>query len=189
MARRICRQCMARGFRDERIARGRVDEIVERDVGIDHRPDARTGGRLAPVRDHLRVDLGPGQRGLARGQAVQHRAHLVDVGDRPARRAARPSARGDPASITNPSFFSIRSACSTGCRDTSRDAASSSCVRRAPGARSPSQMAFEQALVDLLGQVGRELDAADGGHGFGSGDSVDCIQNTELRGRLSSLPS
>ena len=67
---------------DERIARGRVNHVVKFHIGVNHRPDALSGGGGAPGSDHHRVKLSVGQHGAAGREAVEHCADLIDLGDR-----------------------------------------------------------------------------------------------------------
>ena len=139
------RQCSCALWLDQRVARGGVDRVVEGDVGLDHRLDV-AAARGAPA--------GLDQRGIERRRVAPRR------GARPARRArraprrpgrsrrrraARRARRGRARRRTRPSFFSRRSACSTGWRETASRAAMSSCVRRAPGASEPSLIASSRA--------------------------------------------
>jgi len=69
---------------DERVARGGIDGVVERHVGLDHRLDVVAGGSAAPVGDEAGVEPGAPVRGEPGRQRIERGAHLVDLGD-PAR--------------------------------------------------------------------------------------------------------
>ena len=87
---------------------------------------------------------GPATGGQPRGERVERAAHFVDLGD-PGRVERRDQHAAARRIDTSASFFSSRSACSTGWRETASRAAMSSCVRRAPGAMLPSLIASSSA--------------------------------------------
>ena len=62
---------------------GAVDELVEREVGVDHRGDAPGSGSSPPAFDRRAVELRAGESSFARGEPVQHCAHLIDLLDLP----------------------------------------------------------------------------------------------------------
>ena len=81
MTRRRCTQCRRALALDQRVTGGRVDRVVERDVGLDHRLNV-AAARGAPA--------GLDQRGIEDrvacgrepdGERVERAADLVDVGD------------------------------------------------------------------------------------------------------------
>src|SRR5712692_4207123 len=73
---------MVGGLGNERIARGRVDQMVKLHVHIDHRPDALPRSSPTPLEKNRGVQLGISLRGTARGEAVEDGPHLVHLGDR-----------------------------------------------------------------------------------------------------------
>ena len=145
IARRMWPQCVCGAALDQRVAAGRVQRAVEGDVGFDHaRPrhwPLRRGGRRAAAPPAARR----GARRPAARPARRARRAPGRCAPAPRRRAAPPAARGPARLRTSPSFFSSRSACSTGWRDTASRAARSSCVMRSPGASAPLLMASSSA--------------------------------------------
>ena len=174
ITRRRCTQWAMGALADQRVAGGFVDRAVKGDVGIDHRLDVPAAQRRAGRRRAAPDRAPPGAR---------------RPGARPARRARRAPgrpARSGPessgatttprpgASCTRPSFFSRRSACSTGCRETA--SCSRDLLLRQPCARRERALTdgVEQGAVDAFDEIGGglELDELGGHGGVGVLDSV-----------------
>ena len=126
-------------------------------------PTSLSGGGLPPSCDYARVEFHPGQRSPARSQAVQRRAHLVDVGDH--LRIQRRYHQAAPAGVDHESIL-LQQPQRLQHRLPGYVQGSRQLLLRDAGARREIAVAdrVEQALVDLFGQVGGELDTADGGH-------------------------
>src|SRR4029453_650688 len=73
---------MVSGLGNERITRGRVDQVMKLHISIDHCPDVLPGSSPTPFENNRRVQRGIGLRGTAGGEAVEDGPHLVHLGNR-----------------------------------------------------------------------------------------------------------
>ena len=73
---------MVGGLGNERIARGRVDQVMKLHISVDHRPDALPGSSPTPLDNHRGIQLGVGLCGTAGGEAVEDGPHFIHLRDR-----------------------------------------------------------------------------------------------------------
>src|SRR5215475_4764704 len=94
---------MVGGLGNERIARGRVDQVVKMHVRVDHRPYALPGSSPTPLGNNRGVQLGVSLRRPASSEAVEDGPHLVHLSDRLRLKRRHPQAT--PPGIADKTLF------------------------------------------------------------------------------------
>src|SRR5262245_29126451 len=148
---------------------------MEVHVGLDHRADPARRGNLAAPRDEGRLEPLPRLRGEARGEPVEHRAHLVELLERGAVEGRDHQAA--PARVDDEAIVLEEAQCLVHrlARNVERRGKlflGHSRTRRQPAFADGG----EELLVDLLGQLGTTVDALEGGHAY----TAYCIQYSNL---------